>query len=269
MEVMMSGSEFERTGPISGIRAPETESEKSGIEPIIRAEDIILNVERFTKLSSELTGVLSNLSQEIREAAEQLNDIRIAVDAKKRELKTLHGIEATAVTLERMALDYQRRKESLEREIAEQRALWDEEKAKRAQEEREFQESVRVRREREEEAFRQNWANERNLAQRKLEEELKLMQEESLERQRALERGFLERELKLKEKELEWMKLVQELEQFLSRLSRRMQLQSNAVAEFPQVQPALQQAEPLDSSEHDVSSLREILIRRSAIKNRS
>jgi hypothetical protein len=167
-----------------------------------------------------------------------------------------------------MALEYQRRKESLEREIADGRALWEEEKVKRAQEEKEYQETVRVRREKEEEAFRQHWANERHLAQRKLDEDLKLMQEENLERQRALERSFLERELKLKEKELEWMRLVQELEQFLSRLTRRMQHQSSTIAEFPQMPSPPQQAEPMDSSECDVSSLREILIKKSGIRNR-
>jgi len=267
-EADMSGSEFKLPESIPGISVSETESQKTEIEPLMRAENLILNVERFSKISSELTSVLTHLSQEIRAGVEQLDDIRIAVEEKRKELKTLHGIEATAVTLERMALEYQRRKESLEREIADGRALWEEEKVKRAQEEKEYQETVRVRREKEEEAFRQHWANERHLAQRTLDEDLKLMQEENLERQRALERSFLERELKLKEKELEWMRLVQELEQFLSRLTRRMQHQSSTIAEFPQMPSSPQQAEPMDSSESDVSSLREILIKKSGIRNR-
>ena len=264
----MSGSELDLSGSIPGFNKPEAEAEKPEIEPLIRAENLILNVERFSKLSLDLTSVLTHLSQEIQEAVEQLDHIWTAVDAKKKELKALHGIEATAVTLERMALDYQFQKESLEHAIADQRAIWEEEKATRAQEEKEYQETVRIRREMEEEALRQQRANERQLAQRKFEEELKLMQEANLERQRALERNFLERELKLKEKELEWMRLVQELEQFLARLTRRMQIQSNPAAEFPQAPTTSQQAEYLNSSESDVSSLKEILIQKSGIKNR-
>jgi hypothetical protein len=265
----VSGSEFELPGPIPEFKEPAAKAEKSEIEPLVRLDNLSLNVEHFSKLSLDLTSVLTQLSQCVQAAVEQLDSIRNAVEAKKKELKNLHGIEATAVTLERMALDYQRQKELLERTIVDHRAIWEEEKSARAKEEEEYQSTVRIRREKDEEAFKQQWATERHLAQRRLEDELKLMQEENLERQRALERSFLERELKLKEKELEWMKLVQELEQFLSRLTRRMQVQSNTATEFPEAQAPFQQTESLNSSESDVSSLREILLQSSGIKNRN
>ena len=265
----MSGSEFELPGPIPGLKEPVAKAEKSEIEPLLRAETLSLNVERFSKISLDLTSVLTQLSQGVQAAVEQLDSIRAAVDAKKKELKNLHGIEATAVTLERMALDYQRQKESLERTIADQRAIWEEEKSVRAKEEEEYQATLRIRREKDEEAFQHQWAAERHLAQRKLEDDLKLMQEENLEKQRSLERGFLERELKLKEKELEWMKLAQELEQFMLRLTRRMQVQSNVGSEFPQAEATSQETESLNSSESDVSSLREILLQTSGIRNRN
>jgi hypothetical protein len=254
----MSGSDNELTGQLSGIKKMEVAAEASENQPLIRAENLVLNIERFSALSTELTSVLTRLAQDIRAAAQQLEGIRAQVDAKKKELKTLHGIEATAVALERLALDHQRQKETLERAIAEERALWEEEKAKRAQEERECQESLRIRHEREEEAFRQQWANERLTAQHKLEEELQLMRQDSLEKQQTMERTCLERELKLREKEVEWAQLIQELEGFMSRLSRRMRPESDETADVSEPQPSPAQSELIESHKATVTSMLEM-----------
>jgi hypothetical protein len=54
-----------------------------------------------------------------------------------------------------------------------------------------------------------------------LAEELQSIQKKNQADQEALERDFLERDLHLKQKELEWMQLVQELEQFMSKLGNR------------------------------------------------
>jgi hypothetical protein len=233
-EDRMSGSEFEQAETSD----PTISDRESGVPesldsfpdemkfaPLMSAEELALVIERFSGISSELTGILSRLAREVIISAEQLDRARSAVDSKKKELKTLHGIEATAVALERLALDRQQQKETLDRAIAAQRAVWEEGKANRAQEEREYLENLRIRREREEEEYRQAWAAEKLRKQQRLEEELSAIHRENLQKQQEMERDYIERELRLKEKELEWVRLIEELEQFMSKLAQRAKAQ--------------------------------------------
>ncbi len=102
-------------------------------------------------------------------------------------------------------------------------------------------------------------------AQQKLEEELKAVQQESLEKQQALERDCLQRELILKEKELEWVQLIQELEQFMSKLTRRTQAHAAARPGEAAAQPEFQEAasaelKPSEVEPNSISSLKEMLV---------
>jgi hypothetical protein len=231
------------------------------LEPLMSPEKLSLEIERFSGLSAELSELLSRLRLEIQISAEQLNRIRSVVDSKKRELKTLHDVEASAVALEGLIRDQRQQKESFERLITDQRALWEEEKAKRAREEEEYLENLRIRRERDEEEYRQAWAAGKLKAQQKLEEELKVVQQEGLQRQQALERDLLERELVLKEKELEWVQLIQELEQFMSKLTRRTQAHTAAhPGPFPGEVAAKSSSHEAGPPEASLSSLREMLV---------
>jgi len=250
----MSGSEFEQ----AETSAPKISDMESGVPesldsfpdemkcaPLMSAEELSRVIERFSGISSELTGILSRLAREVIISAEQLDRVRSAADSKGKELKTLHGIEATAVALERLVLDHQRQKEALDRAIAEQRTMWEEEKANRAQEEREYLEHLRVRREREEEEYRQVWAAEKLRKKEKLEEELSAIHQENLQKQQEMERDYIERELKRKEKELEWVRLIEELEQFMSKLAQRAKAQTGTRSE-----PALKK-EPYSTAASD------------------
>jgi DNA repair exonuclease SbcCD ATPase subunit len=209
---------------------PEVYPDEMKLEPLMRAEKLAAEIERFSALSSELRDLLSGLSREIKISAEQLNRIRSAIDLKRKELNTLHGIEGTIAELERLNREHLQKKESLDRAIESQRALWEEEKTRRIQEHKEYAENLQIRREREGEEYRQAWAAEKLKARQSLEEELKTIQQEALQKQQALERDCLERELALKEKELEWVQLIQELEQFMSKLIRRSQAQTAALS---------------------------------------
>ncbi len=260
----MSGSENELYGSRPAVNGSGIEGEAAKSNPPV--QDFGSGMARFTKLSAELAEVMASMSEEVKAAAQQLDSIRASVDAKKRELKTLHGIEATAVALERLVLDYQRQKETLERSIVEQRVLWEDEKTNRAQEEKEYQESLRLRREKEEEAFRKQWAGERLAAQQKLEEELKVLRQESFEKQQTIEKECREREQKLAGREREWMQLIQELELFMSRLTRRLHLQPDAGVDTNRDQASSHPSESTEPSESDVSSLKEMLIRKSGIQ---
>jgi hypothetical protein len=218
----------------SGIEASETNTS----EPVISSETIASEIEHFSRLSSELTELLSNISQKIANSEEQLRVIQSTVDLKTAELKRLHNIEAGAVALEQLAEDHRLQKEGFERVMDHQHRLWEEEKAqreredreylenlkiRREQEEREFGENLEIQRQREEQEFQRMWATEKSKARQQLEEELRAIEQNSREKQEAMERNCLERELLLKQKELEWVQLVQELEQFMSQLTKRIQ----------------------------------------------
>ncbi|NLT68948.1 MAG: hypothetical protein GXX84_20370 [Acidobacteria bacterium] len=136
-----------------------------------RADRISAVIDRFSTLSIQMTELLSDLSQEIREAGEQLDQLRLAVERKRVELKE---IEAAAQILAEVVEQRRRQKEELEREL-------------------------QIRRARDEEEYRR----------------------EAAERKEAFDRSLREREEELKEKEREWVRLTQDLEQLMSRLLTR------------------------------------------------
>jgi colicin import membrane protein len=268
----------QETPGTAGLEADPDEMKK---KPLMNAEKLSEEINRFSGLTSELTGVLSRLSREVQISAEQLNQAHAALEAKHNELKTLYGLEASAATLEGLVRDNRQQKEDLQRQIEEQRAAWELEISKREQEESQYQENLRIRRQRDEEEYKQRWAAEKLKAQQKFEEELRVIHQEALQRQQARERDCLDRELKLKEKELEWVQLIQELEQFMSKLTRRTQAQTAAYSDLlakegrasseqssdppvaasdAQAEPAAAaDANPLDKPE-TISSLKEMLV---------
>jgi hypothetical protein len=197
------------------------EAEMSG------SEELSVASERFSNLSSGLMGVLADLSRIIRTSAEELGAIQSAVDLKKSELKRLHDIDVAAETLERLLESQRKQKENFEAQMESDRRAWEEEKTRRSQEreqeENAYAESLKMRRRSEEEEYKLTWELEKAHAQQQLEEELRLIQQESRLKQEAVEKNCMQRELALKEKELEWAQLVQELEQFMSKLTRRAQ----------------------------------------------
>jgi hypothetical protein len=207
------------------------------LEPLMTPEALSVQVERFSRLSSDMAKLLSELSQEAKKSLDQLNGIRLAVDLKKKELKTLNE---SAASLKQLIEDHRLQRENLDRLMEGQRRVWEEEKTRRAQQEREYLEDLKIQRQREEEEYRHMWAVEQLKAQQKLEEELRTIQQKSLEKQQALERDCLQREQTLKEKELEWIQLIQELEQFMSRLARHAQSPSAVHAELHTKEPSMQ-----------------------------
>jgi hypothetical protein len=181
------------------------------------AEKYLVDMQLFSRISGELKAFLSELSEKIRSSTEQLKMIEQAVALKEDELKRLHDIESASVTLEQLFDSQKLEKEQFERYIANQRSVWEEEKSRRIQEYEKYIERLQVQRQHEEEEYRSRWAVEQENAKQALAEEL----QEIRKKNEALGKSLLERELLLKEKELEWMQLVYELEQFMSKLGKR------------------------------------------------
>ena len=234
----MEESELGQTGiHIKETPGPESSATSEWIQPEPNPDEMIVHerlsaeIEHFCNLSMEMTGFLTRLQEEAGKSVEQLKQIYSAVDLKKNELKTLLGFEASADALQRLSLDYRQQKENFERMILEQRTFWEKEKSKRTQEEREYQENLQIRRQHEEEEYQQVWAAGKLKLQQKLEEELQIIQQETLSKQRALELEYRDREFALKQKELEWAQLIQELEQFMAKLTMRVRASTGSEPE--------------------------------------
>ena len=88
------------------------------------------DLERFSGLSSEMVSLLENLTQDINRSAQELRDIRAAVDAGKKELAALRESEREASVLKPQLEDLRMQKEGLENLIADRRNAWEEGKNK-------------------------------------------------------------------------------------------------------------------------------------------
>ena len=185
--------------------------------------------ERFSSLSSEMVSLLEDLRRDVHRSELDLKDVQAAVDAGKRELEALCEIEKETSGLERQIEDLRRQKEALEHEIADLQSGWDEEKARRAREEREYEETLKTFRQKEEEEYRVRWDDEQTAARQKLEEELEAVRHRNAEVRAAEEEDILSRESAVNKKERELTLLMQELEKFISGLAARIGSAGHAV----------------------------------------
>jgi hypothetical protein len=224
MEAEMSEGAIRLPQSVNG--GAETESspkisDMADVSLSASTEKYQVDIRHFENISGELTAFLSELSEKVRSSAEQLRMIEQAVEFKTEELKRLCDIENAAATLDRLLEKQRLEKEQFEAVMARQRSLWEEEKVARDQENEEYLERLKAERQREEEEYQRQWAVKQSKAKQELSEELQSIQKKNQADQEALEKDFLERDIHLKQKELEWMQLVQELEQFMSKLGNR------------------------------------------------
>jgi hypothetical protein len=224
MEAEMGESAIRLPQSVNG--GAETESSRkigdmADVSLSASAEKYQVDIRHFKNISGELTAFLSELSEKVRSSAEQLKVIEQAVELKTEELKRLCEIEDAAVTLDRLLEKQRLEKEQFDAVMARQRSFWEEEKVANAKENKEYLERLKAERQREEEEYRRQWAVAQSKAKQELVEDLQSIQKKNKANQEALEKDFLERDLHLKQKELEWMQLVQELEQFISKLGNR------------------------------------------------
>ncbi len=184
------------------------------------ADSYHVDIRHFQNIGSELTAFLSALSEKVRNSADQLKAVGQAVEQKQEELKRLRQIEAAASSLENLLEKHRVEKEQFESSMVCLRGEWEAEKALHDRETEEYTAQRHAERQREEEEYRRRQAAERSQARKELEEELQSIRKKNREKQESLEKSLSERELLLKQKESEWMQLVQELEQFMSKLGK-------------------------------------------------
>jgi hypothetical protein len=185
------------------------------------SEGIYGDLERFSRLSSDLGKCLSDVALKIKNSVDEFNAVEQEVLHKKAELKEIYDIEASLAALANLVEEHRLKKAEFERFMESQRRLWEEEKLKKEHEDEEYKNALKLHRQREEEEYEKKWSEKRDIIRQKLEEELRAIQRQNSEQQKLLEIDLLNRERVLKKKELEWDKLIQELELFMTRLLAR------------------------------------------------
>jgi colicin import membrane protein len=177
-------------------------------------------VQKISGMGLEISKSLSELSGKLVAEVEKLTTIREAVSLEQRELERLHKIDIVAASLDNMLQDYHSKKEGLEGEIVSQRAAWEEEEISRAQDQKDFEDSLKKQRQREMEEYEYKKALERKKAQDKYDEEIRLLEKKDKEKQENLEKSWQQREAVLKDREAEWAQLRKEVDDFPARLKK-------------------------------------------------
>jgi DNA repair exonuclease SbcCD ATPase subunit len=220
------------------------------------ADVLEISIKRFADLAKEMLGVISELSRSVQESGNQLNKIDAQIEQKKKELANLHAIDAAVVSIQQLEEAQQAQKHQLERLIADQHSLWEEEKERIVQEEREFMEDLKAQRQREEDAYRRAKDSEHLEIQRKFKQELQAISQKARERQDAREGELRQREQALLEKERESALLVQALEEFLSQMEMRLNPERSLSTDLQYNRAFLNRdpAKPLSGAVHEAAA---------------
>lgn len=174
---------------------------------------------KLSDLNVEISRTLSNLSEKMIAEMNLLQSLKSAVALESKELQQLHGIDTAATSIDQLVSDYAEKKKMLETEIAKIRMEWEQEKEEKKQAQKEYEETLKKNRIRENEEYEYRNVVERKKQQDHFEEEWRLKEKKNIETQEALEKGWNEREAVLKSKETALTDLQQEVEQFPARLA--------------------------------------------------
>jgi hypothetical protein len=193
-------------------------------------DEFLTRAEKFSILSSGIASILSNLTREMKKALDQFHEIQSAVELKKKELKKLHDIDVSVMSLKQLIDDHQAQRDNLDRLMDSRRASMEEEKSRLDREEKEYRDNLKIQRQHEEEEYRHRWASERLKAQKNIEEDLRAAEQRCRQMQETKERECLEREQILHGKELECNRLIQEIEQLMLRVHSRVKPEKSVLS---------------------------------------
>jgi hypothetical protein len=189
--------------------------ESATMEPEFNADAFSAKVEQFSIGSADIAKLLSDLSMKVKKAWSQFHAIQLVIKHKKEELKTLHDLDVSTVSLKQLIEDQRVQKQNLERLMDSRRASWEEEKTRLDQQEKEYRDNLKIQCQPEEEEHQRRLAAEQLKAQKIIEEDMRSAKQRCRQMQETVERDCLEREQILREKELECSRLIQELERFM------------------------------------------------------
>ena len=180
-------------------------------------------VNDVSALGLRVSKALNDVSVQLVAEVERLTRVREAVEIEQRELQRLHKVDIVATALDQLVQDHEAKKQAFQEEVAAARAEWESETADHERGTREYEESLRKQRQRENDEFEYRKALERKKAQDKYDEELRLRDRQNREKQETLEKSWQEREAGLKAGEEEVARLRQDAEAFPKRIAQEVE----------------------------------------------
>jgi len=167
---------------------------------------------KIAAVQVDIQQTLAKLSTELTQNLDTLNTVNAAIVLKQEELKNLHDIEATKISLD-----------TLNQDIEATRQTWTEEQTRKAKEDDLARRERQLRWTREEEQYKY----ERDQAHKKLEDDFNARIQEATKQNtlqaEALQRSWEKREADLKSKEQEFTTLRAEVEAFPAKLKAEVQ----------------------------------------------
>lgn len=167
---------------------------------------------KIAAVQVDIQQTLAKLSTELTQNLDTLNTVNTAITLKQEELKNLHDIEATKISLD-----------TLNQDIEVTRQTWTEEQVRRSKEDDMARRERQVKWAREEEQYKY----ERDQAHKKLEDDFNARIQEATKQNtlqaEALQRSWEKREADLKSKEQEFTTLRAEVEAFPAKLKAEVQ----------------------------------------------
>ena len=180
-------------------------------------------VGEISVLGLQVSKALGELSGRLVGEVERLATLREAVALEQSELQRLHRVDVVATAVDQLVQDYDARKQAFQAEIAAARAEWEAETGERERSSRDYEETLKKQRQRENDEFEYKKALERKKAQDKYDEEQRLRDRQNREKQETLDKSWQEREAALKAREEELAQLRRDSELFPKRLAEELE----------------------------------------------
>jgi uncharacterized coiled-coil protein SlyX len=210
---------------------PEKKKEEKRKAEVIKTADTLTTdgtVEKINALKVEIGKMLSQVSDKLEEEAVNYLKLKESIELKKKELKEIYDIEASAFALaalieaqkqKKQEFDEEMtgKKESLEAEIQQKRLEWEKEKQEHEADVREKNNEEKKLRERQKEEFDYNFKREQQLSKNTFNDEKEKMEKELAAAKEAFEKKVAETEKNLNERE----EKVTEREKFINDLQKQ------------------------------------------------
>lgn len=206
--------------PVAEKEKEAAESHKAEIKAATSTLSADGVVQKLTGVGLEIQRFLNNVSQQLVEQVNLLEQLSEAVQLERTELERLHKIDVAATALDQLVFAYRQRQQQLEAEQQETRARWEREKEEQERQRQEEETELKKARQREQEEYAYKMAQERKKAQNEFEEHMKKQEKENREKQEALEKSWSQREASLKAREQELAELKKEVDSFPAKLKR-------------------------------------------------
>ena len=194
---------------------PEQKAKEQKSEQVIERSDKLTldGVDKeINNLKSEINRTLVKISEKLEKEISRYQDIKLAVDAKEKELDEIYEIQKSASSLAALIEAQNQRRKEFEREMAEKkqaltdeietaRSEWVAEKNRYEAQMKEKKQEDEKQRQREKEEYDYNFKREQTLAKDKIEDEKARVEKELLEKREKTEKELADRIRIVEEKE--------------------------------------------------------------------